>query len=194
MGPPSTYNLILTQTIISFCNFALLLIVLILGATYGFRVQNQVKVYWDAANVSPPMVGHIVNQTSGIIDNVYHLSANMVPISEKTVQILSNETGATNNVTFVEAATKAMLGVGQADWKAVIGNASLALGSVAVVNYTAITDLIKQVQDPNIQSVVKDQVQHALNSFDFATAGAASMYTTFTEGLFKQSKINEQKS
>lgn len=188
MASPS--NLMLIQTVLSFLNLSILVLVLVMGATYGVRVQSQVKVYWDAADVSPMMVKHMVNQTNGIIDNVFAVSANMVPITEKTMNVVTNQTSVTGNVSFVQAATNALLGVGQADWKSVMGNASVAMGTVSTINYTTITDLMKQAQDPDTQTVVKEQIQHALKSFDFATLGASSMFDIFKKGIFKASEVD----
>ena len=181
----SPYTLSVIQTAIAFCNFTLLLLLLIMGATYGVRIQNHVKVYWDAANVDPPMVRHMVNQTTGIIDNVFQLSANMVPISRRAADAMVNGTDTTGNITLAQASTNAIAGLGRADWRAAVGNASLMMGSVSAMNFSKVSDLVGQVNSPATQAWAKESLLHMLGSFDFVSGGAASVLETFKAGLFK---------
>jgi hypothetical protein len=182
----SIYTLTVIQTVLSFCNFTILLLVLVVGATYGVRIQNQVKVYWEASNVNPPLVRHMVNQTTGIIDNVYQVSASMVPIAKKTADVVTNATGdVTGDVTMMQAATDTMKGFAQVDWKGTMANASLAMGSVSFMNFSSVSDLIDKAKDPASQAFLKGLFMHFMSQIDFVTIGAASMFDVFKEGLFK---------
>jgi hypothetical protein len=113
--------------------------------------------------------------------NVRTITGNLVPVSEVTASAARhNQTG---NVTLSGAMTDALVGVVYADWKGVLGNASLALGAVAKINYKAVTDLVVQAQDPDTQAEIKRQIIYALSSFDFASAGLTKVMSTFEKGV-----------
>jgi hypothetical protein len=99
-----------------------------------------------------------------------------------------NQTG---NVTLSGAMTDALVGVAYADWKGVLGNASLALGAVAKINYKAVTDLVLQAQDPVTQAEIKRQIIHALSSFDFASAGLTKVMSTFEKGVAARFNVSD---
>jgi len=110
-------------------------------------------------NLTPTSVQTAMNQTMGIIGNAHSVSANMVPISSATADaMLSNSTDAVN-VSFAMAATSVMTDMSRADWQSVMGNISLALGSISNINYTAITGVFRQAQDPDIQTSLKNMTQ-----------------------------------
>jgi hypothetical protein len=113
--------------------------------------------------------------------NVRTITGNLIPISEATASAThQNQTG---NVTLAGAVTDALIAVAFADWKATMGNASLAMGAVSKINYKAVTDLFIQAQDPETQAEIKRQIIHALSSFDFASAGLTKVISTFENGI-----------
>ena len=143
-------------------------------------------------NLTPTSVQTAMNQTMGIIGNAHSVSANMVPISSATADaMLSNSTDAVN-VSFAMAATSVMTDMSRADWQSVMGNISLALGSISNINYTAITGVFRQAQDPDIQTSLKNMTQHALGSFDFATSGMTSLFSLLKDGVISENKKEEQ--
>ena len=148
---------IMIQLGISVCN--LLAIVVFLGVvmSYGFKITDDVKVYWDENNVTGA-----TQQSFDIISNVRTISKNMVPVSEVTSQAVTDASNMTGNVSFAQAATDALVGAGQANWDAVLGNATVAMGSFGNINFSAVTGLFEQAQNPQTQAVVKEQIEQFL--------------------------------
>ena len=150
--------------------------------------QGKLKVYMDAADLTPAKVGVMSENAQNIVSNVRSISANMVPVSEVTVNTVVNATGGTSNVSFAEAATAALVGVGHADWNSVLGNGSLVMGSVANMNFSVVTSLFEQAREPETQSVIKRQVDKALATFDYATRGVANVVAVFRDGVVAEEK------
>ena len=184
------------QTALALVNFTLVVIFLVVASTVGLRmstkVGDNVHVYWKAMNLTPDVVEKVMNDTRGIIGNAHSVAANMVPISTATANaVLKNDTESAN-VTFANAATAVMAGLSLADWRSVTGNVSLALGSVSHINYTAITGIFQQAQDPAVQSSLKIMSQHALGSFDYATTGMTSLFNLLRDGVISEDKRAEK--
>jgi hypothetical protein len=173
-------------------NFVLGFIILIVASTVGLRVTTQisddVNVYWKAMNLTPKVVETALNQTMGIIGNAHAVSANMVPVSTATAGAMLGNSTNKENVSFAMAATSVMAGMSRADWQSVMGNFSLALGSISNINYTAVTGVFRQAQDPDIQSSLKNMTQHALGSFDYATSGMTSLFSLLKDGVISEDK------
>jgi hypothetical protein len=184
------------QTALALFNFTLVFIFLVVASTVGLRmsrnVGDSVNVYWKAMNLTPDVVERVMNDTRGILGNAHSVTANMVPISTATANaMLTNDTESAN-VTFANAATSVMTGLARSDWRSVTGNVSLALGSISNINYTAITGIFQQAQDPAIQSSLKLMSQHALGSFDYATTGMTSLFNILKEGVITEDKRAEK--
>ena len=154
--------------------------------------QGELKVYMDAAELTPAKVGEMSNNAQNIVSNVRSISDNMVPVSEVTAKSVMNATGSPSNVSFAEAATAALLGVGHADWNSVLGNGSLAMGSVANLNFSVVTSLFEQAREPATQSVIKRQIDKALATFDFATRGVANVVTVFRDGVVAETQAETE--
>ena len=153
-------------------NFSLLLIVTCLFFTIGVRISNSET---------------LVN-AQDTARNVKEITKNMIPVSKVTADAaMRNDTE--NNVTLAQAATSALSGVGHADWNSVLGNATLVMKSIASVNYSAVTGLFSQAQEPENQKVIKRQIEHALSSFDFASHGLSNILTIFKQGLKSDENI-----
>lgn len=145
--------------------------------------HGKLKVYMDAADLTPAKVGEMSTNAQNIVSNVRSISDNMVPVSEVTAKAVVNATGAPSNVSFAEAATAALIGVGHADWNSVLGNGSLVMGSVSNLNFSVVTSLFEQAREPETQSVIRRQIDRALSTFDYATRGVASVVTVFRDGV-----------
>jgi hypothetical protein len=172
---------IMIQLGISVCN--LLAIVVFLGVvmSYGFKITDDVKVYWDENNVTGA-----TQQSFDIISNVRTISKNMVPVSEVTSQAVTDASNMTGNVSFAQAATDALVGAGQANWDAVLGNATVAMGSFGNINFSAVTGLFEQAQNPQTQAVVKEQIEHFFKSFDFTSKGISGIFKVIKEGILSE--------
>jgi hypothetical protein len=188
-GKPWNIPLLLQwwQTVIAVINLLLTLVVVIVILSIGVQAKAGAGVYVKAMDLSPARAASVMHRTYGIVDNVYNVTSNIVPLSEATLRA-GNSTVKTNT-TFAQAAFEAMAGIAKADWTSLMGNASLALGSVAHINYTTITDFVAQAKDAEFQRSVKEQVSHALGSFDFATTGAAQLFETMKEGILANKMI-----
>jgi len=171
---------------------ALNLLLTLLAVTFVMLVlydgKGKMKVYMDAADLTPAKVGVMSENAQNIVSNVRSISANMVPVSEVTANSMVNATGGTSNVSFAEAATAALVGVGHADWNSVLGNGSLVMGSVANMNFSVVTSLFEQAREPETQSVIKRQVDKALATFDYATRGVANVVAVFRDGVVAEEK------
>lgn len=154
--------------------------------------QGELKVYMDAAELTPAKVGEMSTNAQNIVSNVRNISANMVPVSEVTAKTVMNATGSPSNVSFAEAATAALIGVGHADWNSVLGNGSLVMGSVANLNFSVVTSLFEQAREPETQSVIKRQIDKALATFDFATRGVANVVTVFRDGVVAETQAETE--
>ena len=172
----------------TFVNFALTLFAVVAVALALYDGRGKMKVYMDAADLTPTKVGAMSENAQNIMSNVRSISANMVPVSEVTANSVVNATGGTSNVSFAEAATAALVGVGHADWNAVLGNGSLVMGSVAKMNFSVVTSLFEQAREPETQSVIKRQVDKALATFDYATRGVANVVAVFRDGVVAEEK------
>lgn len=173
---------------VTFVNFALTLCAVVAVALALYDGTGKMKVYMDAADLTPTKVGAMSENAQNIMSNVRSISANMVPVSEVTANSVVNATGGTSNVSFAEAATAALVGVGHADWNAVLGNGSLVMGSVAKMNFSVVTSLFEQAREPETQSVIKRQVDKALATFDYATRGVANVVAVFRDGVVAEEK------
>ena len=139
-------------------------------------------------NLTPEKTGVAVEQTLGIVTNVHAVTENMVPVSTATKDYMtSNETTTVDNSTMAEATTGLLLKIGEANWTSLMGNASMALGSASLLNFTVVTQFVKQLTEPQFQATVKEQVVHALSSFDFAASGAGKFFQTLKNGIVSQS-------
>jgi hypothetical protein len=180
------------QTSLAIFNFILVFALLMVASTVGLRVSSQVSkdlnVYWRAMNLTPDSVELTMNQTRDIIEHTRNVAANMVPISKVTVNAMVDDSAGAEDVTFAQAATSMLVGLSMADWRSVMGNTSLALGSVSHINYTAVTGVFRQAQDPSIQGVIKNMTDHALGSFDYAANGLTNMLTLFKDGVINEDK------
>lgn len=122
--------------------------------------------------------------------NVKTITSNMVPVSEVTRRAALDDTPT--NVTLAQAATDALSGVGHADWNSVLGNATIVMDAIANVNYSAVTGLFAQAQEPETQAVIRRQIDHAFSSFDFATRGVTNIFTIFRDGIIAENTQNTQ--
>lgn len=166
----------LVNLVITFVAVSMMVWALVVG-------QGELKVYMDAADLTPAKVGEMSANAQNIVSNVRSISANMVPVSEVTAKTVMNATGSPSNVSLAEAATAALIGVGHADWNSVLGNGSLVMGSVANLNFSVVTSLFEQARQPETQSVIRRQIDKALATFDFATRGVANVVTVFRDGV-----------
>lgn len=149
-------------------NFILLVVLTSLVLTVGVRISNSDSLADAQVTAS----------------NVRTITANMIPVSEVTrTAALSN---ATSNVTLAQAATDAMTGFGRADWASVVGNATVVMEAIANINYTAVTGLFAQAQQPENQAVIRAQIDRAFSSFDFATRGVTNIFTIFRDGVISE--------
>ena len=164
-------------------NLLLTLIAVSITLSVLWSGQGKLKVYMDAADLTPEKVGEMSTNAQNIVSNVRSISDNMVPVSEVTAKAVVNGTGAPSNVSFAEAATAALIGVGHADWNSVLGNGSLVMGSVANLNFSVVTSLFEQAREPETQSVIRRQIDKALSTFDYATRGVANVVTVFRDGV-----------
>lgn len=185
----NSHTLQCIQVVLAAGNFLIAFTILIVLAAEGFTLKEEAGRYVAAMNLTPEKTGLAVEKTLGIVDNVHTVTNNMVPVSEAAVDVLTNnETTSVNNVTMAEAATGLLMQVGNANWTSLVGNASIALGSASLLNFTVVTDFVKQLTDPAFQATVKEQVAHALGSFDFAASGAGDFFQTIKKGIISQSK------
>jgi len=156
------------HSFLHFFNFVLLLVLTAMVLTVGVRISNSDSLA-DA------------QQTAS---NVRTITSNMIPVSELTrTAALSN---STSNVTLAQAATDAMTGFGHADWNAVMGNATLVMQAISNINYTAVTGLFAQAQEPENQAIIRKQIDNAFHSFDFATRGVSNIFTIFRDGVLSE--------
>jgi hypothetical protein len=132
-------------------NFFFLMVVSVLIFTAGVRISNS------------ETMSHAQDATR----NVRDITRNMIPVSEVTAKAATSN--ATSNVTLAQAATDALTGVGHADWNSAFGNATLVMSTIANVNYSAVTGLFTQAQQPEYQKVIRKQIEHVLSFFDFAS-------------------------
>lgn len=156
-------------------NFILLLIVSTLLLTIGIRISNS----------------ETLSNAQDTARNVREITHNMIPVSQATAAAaLRNDT--TSNTTLAQAATGALTGVGRADWDSAFGNATLVMKAVANINYTAVTGLFSQAQRPENQALIKEQINHVLSSFDFASHGVSNILTIFKDGIQTEKKIEKK--
>ena len=183
----SAHQLHSVQVAISFCNLIFVIIIFTILVTGGITLKQEADKYVTAMNLTPEKTGVAVEQTLGIVSNVHTVTENMVPISNATRDYMaSNETTTVDNSTMAEATTGLLLKFGEANWTSLIGNASAALGSASLLNFTVVSQFVKQLTEPQFQATVKEQVVHALSSFDFAASGAGSFFQTLKNGIMAQ--------
>ena len=195
-GNMSSNDLLLRiQTGVACLNFILILIIFILLGLGLITIKNKADEYVVAMNLTPERTGVAMEKTLGIVDNVHAVTANMVPVSNATADLMTGPASASEgNVTMSQAATGVLVGLGSANWTALAGNASLALASASLLNFTVVTEFVRQLSEPEFQATVKEQVIHALGSFDFATSGAGNLFKTLRDGvLFSESSLGESK-
>lgn len=152
------------QSVVFVMNFITTLVATILVFTIGLRMS-----------ASDAMASMQMTAT-----NVQLITSNMVPISHVAARAaMSNETG---NVSFAQAATEAMLEVGQADWTSVAANASHVMNRVSHANLSSVLTILSQVQEPANQAAVLDLVRHGLMSIDFTSKGMMRVLSIFQAG------------
>jgi len=163
------------QSFLAAVNFALLLVSTALLFTTVAIISNSESLS-DAQHTA---------------SHVRTITGNLVPISEVTrTAALNNSTG---NVTLAQAATDAMTGFGQADWSAVVGNATIVMETVANINFSAVTGLFAQAQEPQNQAVIRKQLEHAFSSFDFASQGVTNIFKIFKDGIISEGGSSHKK-
>ena len=153
--------------------------------------MGEIKVIMKATDLTPEKIQAMSENTQAIVRNARTISENMVPVSEVTAQSLVNSTNSTGNVSFAQAATAALIGVGHAYWNSVVGNGSLAMGSIAAINFSVVTGLFEQAQDPQTQSVIRRQIDKAIATFDYASKGVSNVLTVFRDGIVAEEKMND---
>ena len=170
----------------------MVLVLLVVASTVGLRVSTRISddvtVYWKAMKLTPDVVAAATNRTLGIIGNAHAVSENMVPFSAAAVDAMVTNASTAANVTFAQASTAVLAGLSRADWQGVLGNASLAMGSLSHINFTAVTGVFDQAQDPDVQTSLKNMTQHALGSFDYATSGLTSLFSLLRDGVISEAK------
>lgn len=156
------------HSFLHFFNFVLLLVLTAMVLTVGVRISNSDSLADAQVTAS----------------NVRTITSNMIPVSEVTrTAALSN---ATSNVTLAQATTDAMTGFARADWGSVVGNATIVMEAIANINYSAVTGLFAQAQEPETQAVIRGQIDRAFSSFDFATRGVTNIFTIFRDGVISE--------
>ena len=169
-----------TATFAVVANFLLNIIVIIL-VLHGVSAMH---VKAKDLGINTASTRTVMMKTSTIVDNVQAMTTNLVPIT--AIALNSTEEAAANN-TFAQAATDAMIGVGHADWGSFIGNATIAVGTVGNINFTVITDFLRMGQNTSFQDSIKQELNHALGTFDYASMSATSLVNTFRNGVLKES-------
>lgn len=148
--------------------FIFLLIVTSLFFTLALRISNS----------------DTVDDAKATAHNVRTITENMIPVSEVTARAaMSNET---RNISLAQAATDALSGVGHADWNSAFGNATLVMNAIANINYSAVTGIFSQAQEPENQALIRRQIEHTLSSFDFATKGVTNIFSIFRDGVITE--------
>jgi hypothetical protein len=117
------------------------------------------------------------------VKNVQAITSNLIPVSKATATAAMQNQTMTKNTTLSSAATDALVGIAYADWKSVVGNSTRVMQAIANINYTAVTSLFTQATDSDTQAAIKQQVTHALASFDFASLGLTKIMSTFENGI-----------
>lgn len=185
-GGLTTHNLHSIQVAISVCNLFFVLLIIIFLVTGTITLKQEADRYVTAMNLTPEKTGVAMEQTLGIVSNVHTVTENMVPISNVTKDYMTSNKTTVDNSTMAEATTGLLLKFGEANWTSLVGNASAALGSASLLNFTVVSQFVKQLTEPQFQSTVKEQVVHALSSFDFAASGAGNFFQTLKNGIMAQ--------
>jgi hypothetical protein len=127
-----------------------------IGTDVGLTTENLRSLFED------------VLQTAS---NVRNVTDNATPIA-KSARIGVTTTNWTGVAAAAHNATASAAGVTRQQMHELVGNFTRAIGAVAEIKFSSITDLMADARDPETRRALRERVDHALRSFDFATAGA----------------------
>ena len=179
---------------ISIINLGIAVAIVITLMVTGITIKDKADTYMRAMDLTPERTGVMMERTFGIVDNVHSVTSNMVPLSEATVEMMTDNSTTPSNISMSQAATEMIASLSSANWGGFVANASNALGSASALNFTVVTDFVRQVSDPSFQGVVKEQIRHALGSFDFAASGAGNFFQTLKNGIISQTTEDKSKT
>lgn len=177
------------------CIFTLTILILLL--TEGITIKETIREICQAGDINPNRIGKFVNMTYDIVANVDKTTEDAVPIMQAARRSVENTTITSNETTAffdgIVNATSSIASIGSTQWKQLFGNTTKLIGGFAAMNFTKITDLIGDLHDPTTQKVVRERVDHALRSFDFASLGLSHLMGTFSRVMKNEESTQPEK-
>ena len=134
-------------------------------------------------------VGFDSNYVSTLLQNVQKTSENVRTVSDDTVPIVSSakkevlRTNWNNTRESIVNASRRLPVVTKEQTMAFLGNTTRLFATIASVNFTSITNLLDDAHDPRTQSTLRERVDHALRSFDYATLGFGQVFDIFSQTM-----------
>lgn len=173
-----------------FCNLITMIFVVVFVAVTlaeGITLKNATVNYIENTNLTSYIASQLtkidtilanINATSGDVRSISHASATAV--EDGTVK---------HSVRAVVNATTRFPTVSQTLVGDLIGNATRFLGTLSKVDYHAVTQLLSDAHDPATQRVVRERVDHALRSFDFASLGMSHVFGTIGRAMSGNQRV-----
>lgn len=133
--------------------------------------------------------GFTQENLKALMEDVLHTASNVRNATANTVPIMQTARKGVQQTNWTEAgrgvvnATKHVPTVTRKQFGEFLGNVTQMFGSLAKANYSAVTSAISDLHDPAVQSTIRQRVDHALRSFDYASFGAGDLLKTLGETL-----------
>ena len=125
---------------ISIINLGIAVTIMITLMVTGITIKDKADTYMRAMDLTPERTGVMMERTFGIVDNVHSVTSNMVPLSEATVEMMTDNSTTPSNISMSQAATEMIASLSNANWGGFVANASNALGSASAHIFTDVTD------------------------------------------------------
>ena len=147
----------------------------------GISLKNAGTDYIENTNLT----AYVASQLAKIDSVLTELNQTMGDVTKITrssrAAVEDGTVGATTR-SFLNA-TRRFPEVSREQIKDLTGNATRFLGSLAAINFSSVTNLLMDAHDPATQRSVRERIDHALRSFDFATLGMTQMFGTIGRAM-----------
>ncbi len=172
------------QTIHFACNLVTMFAVVafvVVSLNQGLKLKNATVDYIENRNLTAYIAAQLT-KIDTILSNINGTSGDVRIIARSSAAAVDDGTVGDSVRSVVNATTRfpEMPGALVAEF---IGNATRLLGTVASVNFSVVTDVLADAHNAKTQRVVRERIDHALRSFDFATLGITQMFGTLGRAM-----------
>lgn len=145
----------------------------------GNDLKRDATEYIVESNLTTTHIADMVNNIHNILSNVENVTGNAAPISTEARRVVQDGTVGEQARKIVNAtinATRSLPTMRRDVFEALLGNATNFLGNLAKLDFSSVSNVLSDAHDPAIQTTIRERVDHALRSFDFATLGASHAF------------------